>query len=105
MDLLGGQLNFHPPNPDKNLLQLMTPRVGDVDLDGFPDLLMPLQNKSSGSNEPVTHLLLNAPCGPYTGCKPFWRQYQVEPEFMRGNHLIKRLEIEYSIKKRQQTQN
>jgi len=84
MDLMGGQLQFYPPNPDKNLLQLMAPRVGDVDLDGFPDLLMPLQNKSSGSNKPVTHLLLNAPCNPYTGCKPFWRQYQVEPEFMKG---------------------
>ena len=30
-------------DPESNLLQLMAPRVGDVDLDGFPDLLMPLQ--------------------------------------------------------------
>ena len=43
LDLVGGQLNFYPPDPDKNILQLLAPRVGDVDMDGFPDILMPLQ--------------------------------------------------------------
>ena len=45
MDL--GDLHFLPPSPENNLMQLLAPRVGDINLDGFPDLLMPMQNKVS----------------------------------------------------------
>ena len=42
-----GDLHFLPPSPKSNMLQLLAPRVGDINLDGFPDLLMPMQNKVS----------------------------------------------------------
>lgn len=79
MDL--GDLHFLPPSPENNLMQLLAPRVGDINLDGFPDLLMPMQNKDS---KPETHLLLNVPCGPLSGCKPFWRRYQIQKQFSQG---------------------
>ena len=80
MDL--GSLRFLPPDGARNPLQLLAPRVGDVDLDGFPDLLMPLVNTTTG--QPETHLLLNAPCGPLTSCHPYWRQFQLQPRYTQG---------------------
>jgi hypothetical protein len=77
-----GKLTFLIPEPDKSLLRLLAPRVGDIDLDGFPDLLMPLFNHTSGA--PETHLLLNTPCGAFADCRPFWRQYQLRPSFTQG---------------------
>ena len=84
MDL--GSLHFFPPGAKTNLLQLMAPRVGDVDLDGFPDLLMPLQNTSS---QPETHLLMNVPCGAFSTCQPFWREFQLRPAFTEGEVFFK----------------
>ncbi len=82
MSLDLGKLTFLTPEPGESRLRLLAPRLGDIDLDGFPDLLMPLFNRTSGA--PETHLLLNTPCGAYAACQPFWRQYQLRPSFMQG---------------------
>ena len=81
---------FLPAETSESPLRVLSPRVGDVDLDGFPDLLITLYNTSKprGSSplsslaEPM--LLLNAGCGPYSGCHPNWRQFQASPGFMQG---------------------
>ena len=71
-------------------LRVLSPRVGDVDLDGFPDLLVTLYNHDklgegaslSSVAEPM--LLLNTGCGSFSGCHPTWRQFQLSPGFMQG---------------------
>ena len=77
-----GRLTFLLPQPSESGLRLLSPRVGDIDLDGFPDLLMPLYNHTSAA--PETHLLLNTPCGAFAACQPFWRQFQLRPSFTQG---------------------
>jgi integrin alpha FG-GAP repeat containing protein 1 len=75
------------PRGDTNIspLRLLAPRVGDVDLDGFPDLLMTLYNSSAEPGQGgETHLLLNTPCGELAGCQPYWRQFQVQPGYTMG---------------------
>ena len=90
MSLDLGKLTFLVPDPGRqSLLRLLAPRVGDIDLDGFPDLLMPLFNHTSGA--PETHLLLNTPCGAFTACQPFWRQYQLRPSFTQGGYRTYRV--------------
>lgn len=85
MSLELGEHRFLPRNTIISPLRLLAPRVGDVDLDGFPDLLMTLYNSTSDPAEGgETHLLLNTPCGPYTGCQPFFRQFQVQPGYTMG---------------------
>ena len=81
---LGGR-RFLPRDTNKSPLRLLSPRVGDVDLDGFPDIMMTLYNSTSDPNEGgETHLLLNTPCGELAGCQPFWRQFQVQPGYTLG---------------------
>ena len=82
---------FMPKNTKKSALSLMTPRVGDVDLDGFPDLLMTVYNVSSGPDGAgEVQLLLNVPCQPMTGCHQsdleydYWRQFQLQPGYTAG---------------------
>ena len=67
--------------------------MGDVDLDGFPDLLVTLYNPLKQNGAPLASvaepmLLLNTGCGPtdqsFSGCHPAWRQFQVSPGFMQG---------------------
>ena len=85
MSLDLGEMLFKPRDPSKSPLQLLTPRVGDVDLDGFPDLLMTMYNKSGDSTKQgEIQLLLNAPCGPDSGCHPYWRQFQLQPSYTAG---------------------
>jgi len=91
MSLDLGNFRFLPPvtkpsfkDPAVSPLQLLAPRVGDVDLDGFPDIMMTLYNISEGIGFYRSHLLLNAPCGPLSGCSPFWRQFQVQPGYTQG---------------------
>lgn len=88
MSLDLGQYRFLPRDPAVSPLRLVGPRVGDVDLDGWPDLIMTLYNvTSSPSAGGETHLLLNTPCGPFSGCRPFWRQFQVQPGYTAGTGL------------------
>ena len=81
---------FMPTNSEKSPLSLMTPRVGDVDLDGFPDLLMTVYNVSSGPDGAgEVELLLNVPCEGMTGCHQsdqhyYWRQFQLQPGYTAG---------------------
>ena len=87
MSLDLGEMLFkpRPSDPSQSPLQLLTPRVGDVDLDGFPDLLMTLYNKSGDiDKQGEVQLLLNVPCGPDTGCHPYWRQFQLQPSYTAG---------------------
>jgi len=86
MSLDLGEMLFKPRDPSKSPLQLLTPRVGDVDLDGFPDLLMTMYNKTGGdvTKQGEVQLLLNAPCGPDSGCSPYWRQFQLQPGYTAG---------------------
>ena len=74
--------HFYPPaNPDDgHLLRLLAPRVGDINLDGFPDLLITMQ-KDGG--EPQTQLLLNTECASTADCHDF-RKFQLRPEFTKG---------------------
>ena len=71
-------------------LRVLSPRVGDVDLDGFPDLLLTLYNPNKlGDGAPLSSvaepsLLLNTGCGSFSGCHPTWRQFQLSPGFMQG---------------------
>ena len=71
-------------------LRVLSPRVGDVDLDGFPDLLVTLYNPDKlGDGAPLSSvaepsLLLNTGCGSFSGCHPTWRQFQLSPGFMQG---------------------
>jgi len=74
-------------------LRILSPRVGDVDLDGFPDLLVTLYDPLKQNGAPLASvaepmLLLNTGCGPtdqsFSGCHPAWRQFQVSPGFMQG---------------------
>jgi len=85
MSLELGEHRFLPRDTSKSPLRLLSPRLGDVDLDGFPDLLMTLYNST---NDPTqggeVQLLLNTPCGPFTGCHPVWRQFQVQPGYTMG---------------------
>ena len=82
---------FRKRNLSQSPLALMTPRVGDVDLDGFPDLLMTVYNTSSDSGSEV-QLLLNVPCQPMSGCHQsdtggtggYWRQFQLQPGYTAG---------------------
>jgi len=78
MSLDLGSRHFFPPSAQSNPLQLLAPRVGDVDLDGYPDVLVPLQ---SSADKPETHLLLNVHCD---DCHPFGREFQIRPAFMEG---------------------
>lgn len=60
---------FHPPVPRSHFyLDVMTPRAGDFNLDGYPDLLMTLMNSRSSSRRPEFRavLLANEPCGDCT---------------------------------------
>jgi len=87
MSLELGQFRFLPPNTKDSPLRLLSPRQGDVDLDGFPDLLMTVYNTSRGSPSSATAeimLLLNAPCGSLSGCHPYWRQFQAQPGYTLG---------------------
>ena len=85
MSLDLGEMLFKPRDPSKSPLQLLTPRVGDVDLDGFPDLLMTMYNKSGDvTKQGEVQLLLNAPCGPDSGCHPYWRQFQLQRGYTAG---------------------
>lgn len=91
MSLDLGNFRFLPPvtkpsfkDPKVSPLRLLAARVGDVDLDGFPDIMMTLYNISAGIDNYRSHLLLNAPCGPLSGCSPFWRQFQVQPGYTQG---------------------
>jgi len=76
--------SFKTSGGEGSPLRLLAARVGDVDLDGFPDLMMTLYNKSAGIESYRSHLLLNAPCGTFSGCYPFWRQFQVLPGYTLG---------------------
>ena len=74
---------FLPPDTSSSPLRLLSPRVGDVDLDGFPDLLLTLYNTSLGPPSAAiaeTVLLLNTHCGQFAACHPYWRQFQVEED-------------------------
>lgn len=91
MSLDLGGLRFLPADQTSDSpLRLLSPRVGDVDLDGFPDLLVTLYNHDklgegaslSSVAEPM--LLLNTGCGSFSGCHPTWRQFQLSPKFMQG---------------------
>ena len=78
---------FLPAATSDSPLRVLSPRVGDVDLDGFPDLLVTLYNDTkpgplSSKAEPM--LLLNTGCGSFSGCHPTWRQFQLSPGFMQG---------------------
>jgi len=85
MSLELGEHRFLPRDTSKSPLRLLSPRLGDVDLDGFPDLLMTLYNSSSDPSQGgQVQLLLNTPCGPFTGCHPVWRQFQVQPGYTMG---------------------
>lgn len=84
---LGHNMHFYPRKENmKPNLQLMTPRVGDVNLDGFPDILMTFYNSTVGYNQPgQVHLLLNVPCTAMTdGCYPVWRKFQLQPGYTQG---------------------
>ena len=84
---LGENMLFYPRKESmKPNLQLMTPRVGDVDLDGFPDILMTFYNSSEGYNQlGQVHLLLNVPCTAMTdSCNPVWRKFQLQPGYTQG---------------------
>jgi len=83
LDEEGENWKFTPRNIKNSPLHSMIPRVGDVNLDGWPDLLMTMYNKSSDSSRGQTQLLLNVPSPPMSGCDP-WRQFQVQPEYTRG---------------------
>jgi len=89
LDLEG--LRFLPPDRTSDSpLRVLSPRVGDVDLDGFPDLLVTLYKHDklgdgaslSSVAEPM--LLLNTGCGSFSGCHPTWRQFQLSPGYMQG---------------------
>jgi len=87
----GDQFRFLPPAAGDDPLQLLSPRVGDVDLDGFPDLIMTMYNKTDGkANEAPykSQLLLNVPCSsadhPFAGCMPYFRRFQVQPGYTAG---------------------
>ena len=82
---------FLPPDQTSDSpLRVLSPRVGDVDLDGFPDLLVTLYKHDklgdgaslSSVAEPM--LLLNTGCGSFSGCHPTWRQFQLSPGYMQG---------------------
>ena len=70
--------------------------MGDVDLDGFPDLLLTLYNTSLGPPSAAiaeTMLLLNTHCGQFAACHPYWRQFQVERRGALGQNLSSDLEM------------
>jgi integrin alpha FG-GAP repeat containing protein 1 len=88
MSLELGPFRFLPPDTTESPLRLLAPRLGDVDLDGFPDLLVTVYNTSRNSvpsaGTAETVLLLNTPCGELSACHPYWRQFQAQPGYSRG---------------------
>ena len=48
---------FDPTAPDSDFYPGMSPRMGDINLDGYPDLLLRVKNRKS--NKKQTHLFLN----------------------------------------------
>ena len=87
---LSNCFRFLPAATSDSPLRVLSPRVGDVNLDGFPDLLVTLYNETKQTDgvslaslaEPM--LLLNTGCGSFSGCHPAWRQFQLSPGFMQG---------------------
>jgi len=77
-------LRFLPRHATDSPLSLLAPRVGDVDLDGYPDLLMTTYNASQGQGKGEVQLLLNVPCGELSRCSPVWRQFQLQPGYTAG---------------------
>jgi integrin alpha FG-GAP repeat containing protein 1 len=58
-------------------------RPGDFDLDGYPDLLVPIRDRDT--KETTVHILHNVPCGKAAGCiKDRKSQYQRGFEVGRG---------------------
>ena len=56
IDLRSLRFKFIPDDP---IYGALAPRVGDIDLDGYPDLLLRMQNPNTDRME--SHLLLNVP--------------------------------------------
>ena len=56
IDLRSLRFKFIPDDP---IYGALAPRVGDIDLDGYPDLLLRMENPSTNRME--SHLLLNVP--------------------------------------------
>ena len=48
---------YDPTAPDSDFYPGMSPRMGDINLDGYPDLLLRVKNRRTGRRQ--THLLLN----------------------------------------------
>ena len=48
---------YDPTAPDSDFYPGMSPRMGDINLDGYPDLLLRVKNKKTDKKQ--THLLLN----------------------------------------------
>lgn len=81
-----GPYRFLPSDAASSPVRLLAPRVGDVDLDGWPDLLVTMYNTSVGAAAATaeTQLLLSVPCGELSACRPYWRKFQVQPGYTRG---------------------
>ena len=78
-DSVNGKWGFVPPVPGDNVYrETITPRVGDYNLDGFPDLLMSLERKDGQAVAPHrTFLLSSVPCDTQPACR-FPRGFRAE---------------------------
>ena len=59
VDLRSYRFYFGDEDLDEPIYNALAPRVGDINLDGYPDILLRTQNPST--NKVATHLLLNVP--------------------------------------------
>ncbi len=75
---LQDRFQFQPTDMEKDFYPGMSPHVGDINLDGYPDLLLRLQNKLTKKTQ--MHLLLNV----YDSDSPSNRSFLIQPEVMRG---------------------
>ncbi|XP_043214030.1 T-cell immunomodulatory protein-like [Amphibalanus amphitrite] len=75
-DSVHGKWGFIPPRDDV-YRESITPRVGDYNLDGFPDLLISLESKDGQVAPHRTFLLSSVPCDSQPACR-FPRGFRAE---------------------------
>ena len=89
VDLRSYRFYFGDEDLDEPIYNALAPRVGDINLDGYPDILLRTQNPST--NKVATHLLLNVPVNQENEIivsPNVTRGFELQNEVMEGEFTI-----------------